>query len=368
MDSTNLARILSDPDCTVRTEIAEETQGELRQLAEAHGVQALTFATLGKNRSPGASSAADQLRPAAFHQGVLFRLQDRELERMCSALCENALPYVLIKGAALAYQIYPTPDMRPRSDTDLFISETHLLEVKAVLSSLGYLPITAHDGGLVSYQTGMTYMDEGKVSHTVDIHWNLSNRHQYRGVLDFDFIHRSAVPLARFDMPVLAPDHVQALCVACLHLVGHHADSPRLIWLYDMRLLLQRLRDEQIDEFVGLTRSLGLEKVCSQALTELRRHFDDAATPRILSALGHPEGLPMPADSRLSVFLSNLRAFPTLFSKCRYMLALAFPAPHYIEEHYQLGSKLLIPWFYLYRIYKGSVNLFVDKARGKEPR
>ena len=298
----------------------------------------------------------------------MFRLQDKELERVCTGLHEAKVLYLLVKGAALAYQIYPTPEVRPRVDTDLFIDRSSLPKVKEALSSLGYESIIAHDGGLVSYQTGMIFTDECQVTHTVDIHWNLSNRHEFQDILAFHFIRASAVEVPRFTFPVYAPNRTHAMCLACLHLVGHHADSPRLIWLYDMHLLLQGMGEQEVDEFIDLTRSRVLEDVTCRALTELSRHFDDETALNIMTRLGHGEGLPMPEESRLALLMSNIRSFPTLSAKYKYLHALAFPSQEYIRNQYQPRSRLLIPWYYLYRIFNGALKTLDSGIRRKTRR
>jgi hypothetical protein len=359
-----LARTLAATPPILHPDTGQNGLDGLLELSKAHGVHSLLYSRLSEAGQP----CPDPLRQAAFHQAALFRLQDMELERLCTGLHQANVAYLLVKGAALAYQIYPTPEVRPRDDTDLFIDRSSLTKLKEVLSSLGYEPIIAHDGGLVSYQTGMAYADECRVTHTVDIHWNLSNRHEFQDILAFQFIRESAVSVPRFSFPVYAPNQIHALCLACLHLVGHHADSPRLIWLYDMQLLLQRMQEQEIDEFVELTRSRALGDVTCRALTEVSRHFDDKTALNIMTRLGHGEGLPMPEESRLALLMSNIHSFPTLSAKYKYLLALAFPSQEYIRNQYQPRSRLLIPWYYLYRIFNGALKTLDSGIRRKTRR
>jgi len=42
-----------------------------------------------------------------------------ELREVLAALAGAGLPVLLLKGAALAYTLYPEPHLRDRSDTDL---------------------------------------------------------------------------------------------------------------------------------------------------------------------------------------------------------------------------------------------------------
>jgi len=209
----------------------------------------------------------------------------------------------------------------------------------------------------VSYQTGMRYTDECSLTHTVDIHWRLTNRHEYRDILGFESIYGSAVQISRFPFTVCAPNRVYALCLPGLHLVGHHSDAPRLIWLYDMHLLLQQMADDEIDDFVALIHDHGLNDVASQALGELHRHISAEHVPDILSRLGGQQGAALQIESRRALMISNLRSFPTLSGRFKYLLALAFPRIEYMEQQFNPGSKLLIPWYYVYRIFRGGRKL-----------
>ncbi len=351
--SIELARILLESTNVERGQTEAGYADRILDLAKNHGVHALLYSLLDKS---SVLKHTDTLKQAAFHQAALFQLQDKELERVCAGLYAANVPYLLVKGAALCYQIYATPDIRPRVDTDVFIDKSSLADIRETLSSLGYESVLAHDGGLVSYQTSMRYTDECQVTHTVDIHWNLSNRHEYRDILSFEFVNESAVTLRRFAFPVRAPNYGLALCLACLHLVGHHSENPRLIWYYDMNLLLQRMRQREIEEFMELIGSRKLENVTCQALTALDSHFGNESVSTILEKLGYGDGIPMPEESRLALLSSNIRSFPTLSTKCKYLFTLAFPPADYIQNRFEPASKFLVPWYYVYRIYKGTLK------------
>jgi hypothetical protein len=351
-----------------REDVAVTEFDHILAQAKSHGVQSLLYSTLDNSH---VLKRSDDLRMAAFRHAAVFRLQDKELERVCERLNQSGIRYLLIKGAAICYQLYPQPEIRPRVDTDVFIAESDIQRMKDALTSIGYEPMVAHDGGLVSYQTGMKFTDACALTHVIDIHWNLSNRHEYRDILGFELAYASSVSISRFSFPVYAPGDVFALCLACQHLVGHHSDNPRLIWLYDMRLLLQRMSDNDIDSFVELVTNQNLEGAASQALTELNRHFNTGAAG-ILDRLGYREGVPLKSESRLELLNSNLNSFPTLSSKLRYLTALAFPPIEYMEKHFSQGSKLLIPWHYLYRILRGGKRILAPgkgkAGSGDQPR
>lgn len=358
-DSIILARLLIDAT-VMPTDTGEPCiSRNIADPARTHGVHALLYSLLD---SESVLKKDQDLRNATFRQSAVYRLQDRELERICRKLYEAGVRSLLIKGAALCHQIYPSPELRPRVDTDIFIELSSLSGMKELLSSLGYESIVAHDGGLVSYQTGMKYTDECALTHTIDIHWMLTNRHKYRDILGFESIYASAVPISRFPFPVYAPNTIYALCLACIHLVGHHSDAPRLIWLYDIHLLLDQMADEEIEQFIELTIGNGLEDITSQALGEVNRHFSAERIPNILTRLGRHPGVALQSESPRELLVSNLRSFPTLSDKVKYLYALAFPSIEYMKGAFNPGSKLLIPWYYVYRIYRGGRKFLAAPA------
>lgn len=363
-ESIKLSRLLTDP-ALFGSDSANTLNGDtLTDLAVAHGIHALLYSAAGNGSE---LKTLEPLRRSALHQAAVFQLQDKELERVCTALNQAEVCYLLIKGAALCYRIYPTPELRPKIDTDIFVDESALTDLKLTLGRIGYESIVAHDGGLVSYQTGMRYTDDYGVAHTIDIHWRLTNRHEYRDILGFEYVNASSVQVPRFPFAVNTPNDVFALSLACMHLVGHHSDDPRLIWLYDMHLLLRRMKQDEIREFVELTHAIGLEEATSQALTELDGHFRCEKVSKILSALGHAGGAPLQGESRLALLKSNLRALPTLSTKSKYLLALAFPPVDYMEKHFEPKTRLLLPWCYLRRIVRGGGRILSGVSQDAGP-
>ena len=80
---------------------------DLRERAEYHGVWPLV------------AGGAGALRDVA----AVELLRKRELLEVLRALDDAGVAPLLLKGAALAYSIYPSPVLRPRADTDLLIPD-----------------------------------------------------------------------------------------------------------------------------------------------------------------------------------------------------------------------------------------------------
>jgi hypothetical protein len=69
-----------------------------------------------------------------------------ELEVVLAALTEAGLLTILLKGAALAYTLYPDPALRPMSDLDLLIHPQDLKQAVQVIQSMGYRKMESTSG------------------------------------------------------------------------------------------------------------------------------------------------------------------------------------------------------------------------------
>lgn len=58
--------------------------------------------------------------------------------RYADALDAAAIPFVVLKGMALAYTVYPTPAVRPMGDVDLWVPRDRIDDVESLLGGLGW--------------------------------------------------------------------------------------------------------------------------------------------------------------------------------------------------------------------------------------
>jgi hypothetical protein len=86
-----------------------------------------------------ADSLARKLQNEAVTASALDLLGERELRKVLISLVEYGVRPLLLKGASLAYTVYPSPALRPRGDTDLLVREGDLPRVAQILRKLGYV-------------------------------------------------------------------------------------------------------------------------------------------------------------------------------------------------------------------------------------
>src|ERR1051326_6123264 len=82
-----------------------------QQLVDVHGMLSIVYA----------HSRLPSLREAAMSAAAVEALQLTDLRDVLGALEARGVIPLIVKGTALAYSIYASPDLRSRSDTDVLI-------------------------------------------------------------------------------------------------------------------------------------------------------------------------------------------------------------------------------------------------------
>jgi hypothetical protein len=153
------------------------------------------------------AGAANHLPPAltaglraGAHQQVALELAHRvELQRVLAAARTRGLDVLLMKGASLAYDVYPDPAWRVRSDVDMFIRTTDRARVRACLDDLGYVCEPEVSGQLVAYQFHSQRIDAHGIRHLYDVHWKIANPQRFANAIAFDELAAAAVALPLLD-------------------------------------------------------------------------------------------------------------------------------------------------------------------------
>src|ERR1700736_1976181 len=101
---------------------------------DEQGVAPLQYSRL----AAAGTEAPPGLRERALRAAVTepFRLAD--LRQVLAALAGAGVVPLVVKGSALAYRIYPAPELRPRGDSDLLIDHAELPAVRRALAPLGF--------------------------------------------------------------------------------------------------------------------------------------------------------------------------------------------------------------------------------------
>ena len=302
-----------------------------------------------------------QLRNDALHAAAHEPLRAADLAEMLSALDVHGVKPLILKGTALAYDLYSAPELRPRSDTDLLIARDDLPAVRATMLALGFEehPSSGDEHGLrqavFTRAPGMVY----------DVHWAATNIPAFDAVLRFEDLATRAIALPQLGPHARALSHVDALLLACIHRVAHHHDSDRLIWLVDIDMLRERMSRQEHERFWRLAAEGRVVGVCARSIAVADAWLSRAPHDLAEEWLS-PDELARDEPSRVfldreithgGVMAASLRALPWR-ARVERLWQVAFPPAEFMRQRFGTRNTLLLPWWYLYRGVRGVARLF----------
>lgn len=157
------------------------------------------------------------------------------------------IPYVLLKGSAIGWQVYPHPSLRDGVDIDILIREENVNAASSLLCKSGY-EIRFDSMGVSThvYHHMVFFPGPGKGIKTVELHWRPLYLPKATGMVTVqDLINRrSFIQTEIGQIPVLSiPD---SLMYAVTHMWIGHPDELRLIWLVDIDLISSYIAQNNI--------------------------------------------------------------------------------------------------------------------------
>ncbi|MEN8261380.1 MAG: nucleotidyltransferase family protein, partial [Pseudomonadota bacterium] len=174
-DAATLVQDLFGLDGGATPEIDSGMFDTLATTADREGMAPRLYALHG---APGRlpNEFRERLRRSAIESEALELQRRPALAELLDALANRQIPALLMKGAALAYTLYPSPGLRPRSDTDILIPESAAAPARARLETLGFNLSESAGTTTLSYQFTATRQLPGGSPDVVDVHHRLSNR------------------------------------------------------------------------------------------------------------------------------------------------------------------------------------------------
>jgi hypothetical protein len=327
--------------------------------ADAHGVLPL-LAWRCRARSAQLPRDLDQQLMATIAHAVAWDVWTAaELVTVLDAVRAAGVETMVIKGAALARQVYREPWLRPHGDIDLLVRPASLTRITDTLLALGYVQEATIDGTHVTQQAHFGRTDGQGVRHAVDVHWRIANPHAFAHALDFEELRADAIRILSLG-GVLAPCAMHALLLALVHRAAHHYDNHRLIWLFDIHLLAEQLDAHDWERLVALTVERKLAAVALRGLELTEDAFGASWPPRVPDRLAAaPQGNMSAAfldgiHRQVDVLASDLRALPDVRSRVTLLRQHLFPSRTYMMARYQTSSRWALPWLYARRIITGA--------------
>ena len=313
---------------------------------------------------PGAVEGRDAWLDAACRQAAYSVYQEQELRRVVDEFVRAGIPPIFLKGAALAYTLYPDAALRPGADHDMLIRPEEAVRVRAIFERQGYEPELQPPGEHIASQFGFRRTDARAMVYLFDIHWKISNALVYADRLSYEETRAEAVSMPRLDARALAPSPVHSLVIACVHRIAHHADTDDLLWLYDIHLLAGSLTGAEWERALRLAEA---KQLCAVVLCGIERagravgqSAPDAVIERLrgLASREPPAPLLGQRTRMIDVALTDFRTLPTSRARLQLLAEHLMPPVSYMRRAYPRCPAPLLPFAYVYRVARGAPRWF----------
>jgi hypothetical protein len=305
-----------------------------------------------------------RLKKQFLNQIGCSQLLEQQMLSVVNLLNKHDIGYVVLKGFSLSHLIYEYSYLRPFVDIDIFISKSSTDEVKAVLQSIGFYNPNSWEPDSIRGQFTLKKLISERLSCYLDIHFEISNDINLQKVITFDeaYFNRTIhqVKNANINLNSLY------LCFihACFHMIKHEhqGDKVRLVWLYDLFLMLQKFDGTDIKNIKELVVKKEIETVVEHAvklvsivfkLDEVREEFmfnRDGKTPDKYEYLliGQTKGI--------TRFLKQLTLLSSFKAKIHYIFETVFPPKQIIYNKYGKVSNMLLCFYYIKRLIGGIIK------------
>ena len=338
------------------------TPAELLDACDEEGLSGLLHARLRVGAGDSwpehvQAEVASRARSVAAEEMLRRRATISALDALAAA----GVRPVLLKGTAVAYDVYPTPSFRPRVDTDFLIPKKQVAAAREVMTALGYEASPNSGGERLFAQFQFWMQDHHGVQHVFDFHWKISTQPTFAQVLTYDELAAEAVPVAALGGHARAAGRVHALLLACIHPAMHHRNAEHLIWMYDIYLLASTLSETDFERFVEIASAKKVGAVCAHELARARARFTFRLPPAVTAALSgqgdEPSAAYLRSDRRwLDEMIASMRGLPRWGDRVGLLREIVFPSPEYMRAMYGITARsfvAVLPVLYTHRILRG---------------
>ncbi len=212
-------------------------------------------------------------------------LKTNYLNEVLTIFPAEGIETILLKGAHLAEAYYPHPALRPFDDIDLLIQPGSAKRARSLLEERGYRLLEKTE----SAQKFIPLEAQNRGGFFLELHTNLQTPHRKNPSFDIrisDFWKESA-PFLYGVVPVRVLQPTRNLFYLACHLC-HHGFS-RLIWLYDLHLLMSKSAGEiNWDELTAEARRSRSAGLVYYPLKFARELLNSPVPNNVLASLAPP--------------------------------------------------------------------------------
>jgi len=300
---------------------------------------------------------------------ILFK----ELEDYLKLTNSEQINVILLKGAALATQIYPHMAMRPMEDLDILVQPRDASQAISILHNLGYVETRQeeHSGFMLNYENEIGLIKHDKILKMIEVHWSLFNSTYYQNKIPLDLLWNTAESIKFHNTPALILDPEIQFLHLCGHLSMHHAGKGWL-WVHDLaEIIMHDSNHLDWERLIKIAQKFELVFPLKIHLTTLAEIYGPIIPAGVISELAEVNPTPFERDyfSRTGAssstpsrtFIDDFKNIPGLRDKSFFALANIFPSYHYMKHRYKIKHPVMLPFYYIYRWYLGIFGFISNK-------
>jgi hypothetical protein len=299
------------------------------------------------------------------HASAMTMFMDAEGLLVLRRLHAANINVIVLKGFALANTLYNHPALRPRTDIDILIHPRDKEVIKDIFQSLGYYNPRGWEPKAIINQFSMKKPLSKGVNVLFDIHLKISNSKGIENILNYDELLINADTSTLQNINLINQPY--ALIHAIFHLLNHRAagDLVKLIWLYDIYLIIEQLDEKMRLDLLELIKVKGLATLVLFTLRLTNQYFLSQKLSDVIVVINSAE-VQATANSTFdyllrenegfSGFLRTLKLTAGLGNKLNVIKETVLPPPAEIYAKYGEDSGWPISLLYLRRLLFGLIK------------
>jgi hypothetical protein len=219
---------------------------ELLSLFKPHSISPILYQRLSvlPHELQPPKEIVNQLRITFLNMRAQCFPIEKQIGEIAAAFGQRGIRVLFLKGAALAWSVYPDPVLRPFADIDILVLPENVGPAREILESLGYkCPVKKFEILRESLWEEIFFHTNIKEDRLIiELHWDL---HRFSAIKnDFSlselFSRSRKVKAPSFFIETL--DLVDSLNYSALHMFFNHTHEIRLNWIYDIALIAKQLK------------------------------------------------------------------------------------------------------------------------------
>ena len=333
---------------------------ELHHVAKLHGLEGVFLTKLTSSDSDFAKDTwLKSLREYRLVQSYIYT----QRLKLLNDLCESETDFVVMKGFAISHVFYEDCLLRPYSDVDIFIDSNRYFDFKLLFSKEGFDFASGWDTEPLIKQVALAKKLGSRLCLEFDIHTAFSSDFFLNKLFSYEVFKKNSqcLYIDELNNYIYVPQTHLILLHSMVHFFAHiqKGNLVKLIWLYDITLIIESLSEEDIVNFEIFVKNLGMGEFVFQGL-EVMSDFLNTSTANDLKSrfirldANQRKGLYLLSPKSGFFFLINnlvnFRNLKDLFNFLRYTI---FPPKIAIEKKYgiKIDSILVLIYCYFKRVF-----------------